>query len=560
MNTARPDTPTPASAQAPSAQPSVAGLRRGASDAQSPPPTDVPLPSRPFFTRVGLPVGLVLAFLLLLAYAGRHALSPRVDVRVVPVVALAGGGSVGGDAGGGDAGGASVAAVVAQAAGWVEPDPFPVFASALSDGVVEEVLVLEGEHVEAGQVVARLVAEDAELALAGAEARFMDSEAHLSIAEAVLTEAQSEWSNPVERDRAVDVAEAELEGAKASVRELDASVVVQDARIAVLVDRLAREEREVEDGASSEFAVSQTRLLLDGAKAERERLLAHRAVLTSRERAAKAERDAARRDRELRIPETRALAEAKAQVRRAKSERDGARSARDESKLRLDRMVITAPVDGVVMRRLAAPGAKLMLGMDSPHSAHVVHLYNPQKLQVRVDVPLADAAGVGVGQDAEIIVEVLPDRTFSGAVTRVVHEADIQKNTMQVKVAITDPVAEILPEMLARVRFLGSGRSGDGDGSGSGVAGAEGGGRASRSVYVPEELLVGRTGDSAAVFLLDKGESEALRRDVKIGRGKRDGWVEVVSGVAPGDSVIDGRGHELEDGMAVRVTAVGDAR
>ena len=34
--------------------------------------------------------------------------------------------------------------VVVQAPGWVEPEPFGVYASALADGVVKKVYVLEG--------------------------------------------------------------------------------------------------------------------------------------------------------------------------------------------------------------------------------------------------------------------------------------------------------------------------------------------------------------------------------------------------------------------------------
>ena len=82
---------------------------------------------------------------------------------------------------------------------------------------------------------------------------------------------------------------------------------------------------------------------------------------------------------------------------------------------------------GNVLRRLKGPGDKVMLGMDDPHSSHVVHLYDPGALQVRVDVPLADAAQVGVGQACEVVVDILPDEIFAGEVTRVTHEADLQK-------------------------------------------------------------------------------------------------------------------------------------
>jgi multidrug resistance efflux pump len=102
-------------------------------------------------------------------------------------------------------------------------------------------------------------------------------------------------------------------------------------------------------------------------------------------------------------------------------------------------MEIRSPIDGMVMSRLTEPGSKVVVISDNPGSARVLSVYDPRKLQVRVDVPLAETGKVGVGQQADIVVDVLPDRNFSGTVTRVLHEANIQKNTLEVKVAIENP-------------------------------------------------------------------------------------------------------------------------
>src|SRR5690606_29574462 len=75
-------------------------------------------------------------------------------------------------------------------------------------------------------------------------------------------------------------------------------------------------------------------------------------------------------------------------------------------------------------------------------------------LQVRADVPLAEAARVSAGLPAEIRVEALPDRVFRGEVVRIVHEADPVKNTLPVKVRILDPDPALKPEMIARLQFL----------------------------------------------------------------------------------------------------------
>jgi HlyD family secretion protein len=129
-------------------------------------PGAVPRPSSRWKTRVLVPAVILLSAAALLAYAARDALWPGVDVRVIPVVVRAAAAT--------DQTAVttttSSGAVVAQAPGWVEPAPYPIAASALTDGVVEEVLVLEGEQVRKGQVIARLVADDAKLALARAQA------------------------------------------------------------------------------------------------------------------------------------------------------------------------------------------------------------------------------------------------------------------------------------------------------------------------------------------------------------------------------------------------------
>jgi multidrug efflux pump subunit AcrA (membrane-fusion protein) len=56
-----------------------------------------------------------------------------------------------------------------QASGWIEPDPLPVKATALIDGVIDEVRVLEGQFVKKGETLATLVDDDARLALAAAD-------------------------------------------------------------------------------------------------------------------------------------------------------------------------------------------------------------------------------------------------------------------------------------------------------------------------------------------------------------------------------------------------------
>jgi multidrug efflux pump subunit AcrA (membrane-fusion protein) len=214
-------------------------------------------------------------------------------------------------------------------------------------------------------------------------------------------------------------------------------------------------------------------------------------------------------------------------------------------------MEVRSPADGIVMQRLAEPGAKLVMNMDDPRSAQAVRLYDPKRLQVRVDVPLADAAKVGVGERAQVVVGVLPDRTFSGHVTRVVNEADIQKNTLQVKVAIEGPSPELKPEMLARVRFVGNAKAASTQPSDAHAAAS------GQTVYAPL-ALVHRHGSEATLWVVDAARSVAVHKSVALGRHQQDGWVAVTAGLAPGDQIIAADEHDLTDGQRIRVEREAD--
>jgi multidrug efflux pump subunit AcrA (membrane-fusion protein) len=162
---------------------------------------------------------------------------------------------------------------------------------------------------------------------------------------------------------------------------------------------------------------------------------------------------------------------------------------------------------------------------------------------VRVDVPLADAAKVGVGQQSEVVVEVLPDRHFLGTVTRILHEANIQKNTLEVKVALADPDPKLRPEMLARVKLLAK-PSPDAI-------------KERHRIFAPENAIKG-TGTSGIAWVVRTvgGDSgTAIPVPVKLGTIKTSGWVDVIEGLQPGDLVITSSVADLRNGKKVKVVA-----
>lgn len=478
--------------------------------------TRVPAPRIRWSTRVALPAAILVAVVSLLAIAAWTIWAPVVEARGTPVVLAASIAPASDDqssaAGAAPAGGATV-----LAAGWIEPRPFPVYATALTEGVVEQVLVLEGDRVTKGQLVATLVGADAEIGLARARA----DEAR---AEGMMTAAKATFDSLVERDAALATAIAKVAAAEASLASFDAEVRAAKAMLDELEDELARKRDLEAAGAVSALEIARLTFRAEAQRAAVAALPSRRSMLEAERDEAAAERLAAQRGREL-------LIEERAELAKAEAELASARAGVREAELRTSRTRIEAPIDGVVLARLVAPGMMVSTAAASVEGGRILSLYDPAELQVRADVPNADIALVGVGQAAEIKVEALPNATLRGEVLRITGSADIAKNTVQVKVRITNPPPELRPDMLCRVRIL-TGSSA----SGSTTAGASDA-SARQRVFALRSLIDG-TRVSVAGGLRD-GRGRAIHRTIELGREERGEWVEVLGGLSPGDVLLD---------------------
>ena len=136
-----------------------------------------------------VPVFILLAFAGLLAYAARAWFRPAIGVHVAAVVPKAGAHTSGGASAPIERG---PGPVLVQAPGWLEPAPYAVNVPALVEGVVQEVLALEGEHVGAGQPVAKLIDADETLRVRSAEALVAERESELTRMRAGVEQAASQ--------------------------------------------------------------------------------------------------------------------------------------------------------------------------------------------------------------------------------------------------------------------------------------------------------------------------------------------------------------------------------
>lgn len=484
---------------------------------------------RNVFSRYVLPATLLFGFLALILWAARDFLSPPRSVTVVPVFSTTSEVQQQGKP-------------LFQAAGWIEPRPTPLRVAALAPGVIEELLVVEDQELKQGEPIARLVRDDAKLAHEAALANLELRHAELEQAEAHFSAAVTRYRQPVHLEASLNQAEAALASLNTQLKNLPFELRRAEADY-----KAVQRDYEGKVSASGVIAGNEIDIALgksDAAKAMVEELR-DRADSLQTERAALASRCSALTTQlELLSDETEAKDEAQANVKAAKARVSQAEVAVSEAKLRLDRMLVVAPVDGRVFRLIAHPGARIGSGMTQMtgyDGSTVITMYRPSMLQIRVDTRFEDIPKVSLGQPVEIKNAAL-SAPLLGTVLFISSEADIQKNTLQVKVAIPDPPDVFKPEMLVDVTFLAPERPNLPDQAARPV-----------SLHLPQELVYSdETG--TFVWIADQSEKVAKKRPVTVGDTAANGLTEIKSGLDVSSRIISDSTTGLRDGTRIRVS------
>lgn len=448
-----------------------------------------------------LPVVLFSGFFLVLLVLFGERMLPATEVRVAPVVTIRSDRPLvevtspnrSPETSGNQS---QKGALLFQASGWVEPDPFPISVSTLVGGIVEEVFVLEGESVTKDQVLARLVDEDAVLDLDEKKARV----------ETLKNQIAAE--------------EARIPFVAAKRTGSESNVASERSRLAELQDRLER-LRSLPRGSIPAVEVKASELQVEQQKAK----------------LARAESDIPSVDSELEMVQ-RDIAAMRSLLREAEV-------AQAKAKLAFDRHTIRAPMDGIILHLHAAPGAKRMIHMDDPKSGYIVELFDPDKLQARIDVPLSEAASLAVGQPVEMTTDLLPNAVLEGGVTRITGSADLQRNTLQVKVRITEPDPRLRPEMLVRGKFYPVPQPRHSTDMPERTVPAT---STRLVIFVPGEAI-----KDDRVWVVSKDERAEIR-EIEIGDETRDGHQLVTGGVRSGERVILPPHKGLKPGDRIRIT------
>ena len=190
----------------------------------------------------------------------------------------------------------------------------------------------------------------------------------------------------------------------------------------------------------------------------------------------------------------------------AKAEVARAESATSEAGTGQAFATIEAPFAGRVVDRYAEPGDTAMPGQP------ILKVYDPSQMRLETYVRESLAATLKPGIKLAVQIDALGARV-DGTVQEVVPQSEPGSRSVLVKVALPQR-DDLYPGMFGRLLIPA--------------------GQAHR-LYIPESA-VQQVGQLTFVWVLGQ-DNQPERRFIKLGEEKKDGWVEVISGVSPGERI-----------------------
>ncbi len=185
---------------------------------------------------------------------------------------------------------------------------------------------------------------------------------------------------------------------------------------------------------------------------------------------------------------------------------------------------ITAPFAGVVGLRRISPGALVTPG------TVITTLDKTDTMKLDFTVPETFLGTLTPGLKVAAKSNAFPDRSFGGTIATIDSRVDPITRAVAVRARIPNPDGQLRPGMLMTVNLQRNPRE---------------------SVAVPERAII-PVRDERSVFKVVGGK--AVKAAVVTGR-RTPGFVEVLEGIAPGDTVISDGFLGLQDGA--EVTAAG---
>ena len=189
----------------------------------------------------------------------------------------------------------------------------------------------------------------------------------------------------------------------------------------------------------------------------------------------------------------------------------------------LTELRILSPIGGIVLERNVEEGEVRSVGTP------MFSIGELSPLHIVADVSQEDKDGIYLGQEAEVSFNFLPGINYKGNVIRIGPDVNVQTQTFQVRVSISNENKQLTPGSAAFVRFKAK----------------------SKSLVIPRAAVVGMP-DEPGVFVLDD-DNKAYLRKVFLGTAFPPGKLEVIKGLREGEKVVSSNVKYLKDGSPVLI-------
>ena len=216
----------------------------------------------------------------------------------------------------------------------------------------------------------------------------------------------------------------------------------------------------------------------------------------------------------------------------SQSDYDGARAALDEAKAEREakrafivRKTVYAPFDGTLGIRMIDLGSYLEPG-DS-----IVPLQMLDPIHVDYALPEQYLSRLSVGQAVEIQVPAYPGEKFRGEITAFDPGIDPSTRNVRIRASFSNADRRLRPGMFAEVWTIER--------------------EDKRVIALPETAVTYSPFGNTIFVVAEQGDGHVVqRRQIETG-DMRDGKVEIISGIKPGDRIVGAGHNKLRNGMRV---------
>lgn len=361
-------------------------------------------------------------------------------------------------------------------------------------GYLVEQTVDIGSHVKQGELLARLDVPEAE--------------ADVEEASAALERARSVV---VQRQAQLQTSKAEADAAQAKIPEMEAEIQRAVAQTKLRTKEYKRIKELNELHSIEEQIVDEKQDAME--------------VAIAAQRAADAALTSARAQV---VAANARVVQAQSDITHAESDVKVSEAKLEKSKVLLDYTKITSPYDGVVTFRGFHRG-EFITARDQGATKPLLTVARTDPMRVVVKVADLDVPYVTVGDRADVKIQALPGKVFSGKVSRMADSEEHESRTMRVEIDLPNPNGVLREGMYGgTVIYLEP---------------------PSDALTVPSTALVGKTTDShGSVWVVRDGKAHL----VPVTIGQDDGLhMEITSGLTAKDDVVVSFRGPIQEGARI---------